>query len=58
MTFALRDRVLLDGTQPGIISGVTYGRATYDVLLVNGQVKPDVDAERLAKARTIIKGEW
>lgn len=54
MTYALRQPVLCDGI-PGIISGRTFGTHQFDVLLVSGQVKANVDADRLRPRPAVLE---
>lgn len=46
MTYAIRDAVLCDGV-PGMICGKTFGTNQYDVLLLSGAVKANVETDRL-----------
>lgn len=46
MTYELRQSVLCDGV-PGMICGRTFGTNQYDVLLLSGAVKANVEHDRL-----------
>lgn len=46
MTFEMRQAVICDGV-PGVICGKTFGTNQYDVLLLSGAVKANVETDRL-----------
>ena len=54
MTYTLRQPVLCDGI-PGTISGRTFGTQQFDVLLVTGKVKANVDADRLRPRPAVLE---